>query len=238
MSNYLETIYFSDEYSENSYPYKLCKYIGENYFYKVESGRRVCSGKLLDVGSGKGNQLVAFKRCNYQVAGLDKRRECIEVLKDFIIKECDLEYESFPYEDNSFDWVFSKSVLEHVSNTDNIVQEVLRVLKPGGRTVLMTPAWESQYKFFWDDYTHVKAFTKKGLQNALKINGYTNVKVSLFMQLPFIWKCPYLVYIPKIVSLLPDSLKWKDHEQSMPNKFIRFSKELMLLAIAEKPFTS
>lgn len=235
MGSYLETIYFQDEYSETSYPHKLCKYISENYFYKIENGQRACFGRLLDVGSGKGNHLVAFKRCNYQVAGLDKRRECIEVLKDFIIKECDIEKERFPYEDNSFDWVFSKSVLEHVFNTDNMICEIRRVLKPGGRTVLITPAWESQYKFFWDDYTHVKAFTRKSLQNALKINGYVNVKVSLFMQLPFIWKHPYLLFIPQIISLLPDCLKWKDYEQSKPNKLIRFSKEMMLFAVAEKP---
>ncbi|MGD0784529.1 MAG: class I SAM-dependent methyltransferase [Sedimentisphaerales bacterium] len=235
MGSYLETIYFTDEYSENSYPHKLCKYVGENYFYKIENGRKIYSGRLLDVGSGKGNHLVAFKRCNYQVAGLDKRRECIEALRDFTIKECDIEKEEFPYDDNSFDWVFSKSVLEHVSNTDNMISEILRVLKPGGRAVLMTPAWESQYKFFWDDYTHVKAFTKKSLQNALKINGYVNVNVSLFMQLPFIWRYPSLVFIPKIISLLPDALKWKDYEQSKVNKLIRFSKEMMLLAAAEKP---
>jgi len=235
MSSYLKTIYFEDEYSETSYPHKLCKYISENYFCKIENGRKICSGRLLDVGSGKGNHLVAFKRCNYQVAGLDKRRECIDVLKDFTIEECDIEKEKFPYEDNSFEWVFSKSVLEHVSNTDNMICEVLRVLKPGGRAVLMTPAWESQYKFFWDDYTHVKAFTRKSLQNALKINGYVNVRVSLFMQLPFIWRYPSLVFIPKIISLLPDALKWKDYEQSKANKLIRFSKEMMLLAAAEKP---
>ncbi|MFH1616597.1 MAG: methyltransferase domain-containing protein [Planctomycetota bacterium] len=198
-------------------------------------GEKTYSGRLLDVGSGKGNHLVAFKRCNYEVAGLDKRSECVEILKDFTIKECDIEHEGFPYEGNYFDWVFSKSVLEHVTNTDNMIREILRVLRPGGRAVLMTPAWESQYKFFWDDYTHVKAFTRKSLQNALKINGYVNVKVSFFMQLPFIWKHPCLVFIPKLISLLPDSLKWKDREQSEANKLIRFSKELMLLAAAEKP---
>ena len=234
MSNYLKVIYFTDEYSENMYPQKLCNYISENYFRKPMGNEEGSYGKLLDIGSGKGNHLVGFHRCGYEVYGLDKRKECVEVLKDFTIKECEIEKDSFPYEDNTFDWVFSKSVLEHVWNTDNFMYETLRVLKPGGIVLLMTPAWESQYKLFWDDYTHVKAFTRKSLQNAMRISGFQNVKVTLFLQLPFIWKYPYLRFITKIISLLPDSLKWKDHEQSDARKLIRFSKEKMLLAVGEK----
>lgn len=235
MGSYLETIYFADEYSEDAYPQKLCNHISENYFSASAGKQAVHGGKLLDVGSGKGNHLVGFSRCGYEVYGLDKRKECVEILEDFTIKECDIEKDPFPYEDNTFDWVFSKSVLEHVWNTDNFLYETLRVLKPGGRAVLMTPAWESQYKLFWDDYTHVKAFTRKSLQNAMKINGFQNVHVSLFLQLPFIWKYPYLSFVAKIIALLPDSLKWRDYEQSEARKLLRFSKEKMLLAVGEQP---
>ena len=235
MGSYLDTIYPTDEYSEKMYPQKLCNYISATYFNTLMENQKVFAGKLLDIGSGKGNHLVGFHRCGYEVYGLDKRKESVEVLKDFTIKECDIEKEPFPYEDNTFDWVFSKSVLEHVWNTDNFMYETLRVLKPGGRAALMTPAWESQYKLFWDDYTHVKAFTKKSLQNAMRISGFQNVKVSLFLQLPFVWKYPHLSFLPKIISLLPDSLKWRDYEQSNARKLIRFSKEKMLLAVGEKP---
>lgn len=235
MSSYLKTIYFTDEYSEKMYPQKLCNYISANYFGGLPVPHQANRGKLLDIGSGKGNHLVGFHRCGYEVYGLDKRKECVEVLRDFTIKECDIETESFPYEDNTFDWVFSKSVLEHVWNADNFICQTLRVLKPGARAVLMTPAWESVYKLFWDDYTHVKAFTRKSLQNAMRINGFKNVKVFMFLQLPFVWKYPYLGFVTRIIALLPDSLKWKDYEQSYARNLIRFSKEKMLLAVGEKP---
>ena len=103
--------------------------------------------------------------------GLDKRNECISALKEFDVRDCDIENEPFPYNDNFFDFVFSKSVLEHVVNIDNFLKQSLRVLKPGGMAVMMTPDWKSQHDFFWDDYTHVKAFTRKSLQNAMIING-------------------------------------------------------------------
>ena len=114
------------------------------------------------------------------------------------------------------------------------ISELIRVLKPGGIAVIMTPDWKSQLNFFWDDYTHVKAFTRKSLQNALKINGFSNVSCEYFLQLPFVWKYPYLKFITKIISILPDTLKWTDKEESKPKKLIRFSKEGMLLAIGFK----
>lgn len=224
--SYLEVIYPQEEYAEHLYPQKLCNYISDGYF--------PTNGTLLDIGSGKGNHLIGFARCGHKVFGLDKRKECIEVLDNFTIKECDIESERFPYRSNTFNYLFSKSVLEHVNNTDNFMNESLRVLKPGGKAVFMTPAWESQYKFFWDDYTHVKPFTVKSLQNAMRIAGFKNVDVSYFLQLPFIWNKPYLKLVTKVISLLPDSLKWKDKEQSEARKLIRFSKEQMLFAVGEK----
>ena len=231
MANYFETIYFKDEYGEKAYPQKLCTYIAQKYY----SGNGKISGKkILDIGSGKGNHLVGFARLGLTAHGVDKRAEQIEALTQFEIVSCDIESEPLPYTDACFDFVFSKSVLEHVVNTDNFLQETLRVLKPGGVAVLMTPDWRSQQAFFWDDYTHVKPFTRKSLQNAMKITGFENVDCSYFLQLPSVWKYPWMKIITGIVSILPDCLKWKDKAESMPRNFIRFSKEEMLLAIGYK----
>lgn len=65
--------------------------------------------------------LVGFSRLGLESYGIDKRNECVSVLKNFTIKECDIECDRFPYEDNCFDFVYSKSVLEHVINTDNLL---------------------------------------------------------------------------------------------------------------------
>lgn len=229
MPNYLKTIYFTEEYGEQDYPQKLCNYIYHRYFRDYTIKNNVESPKVLDIGSGKGNHLNGFSRCGIKAFGLDKRDECIKVLDKFDIRFCDIEKEKFPFEDNFFDFVFSKSVLEHVENTDNFLRESLRVLKPGGKAIMLTPDWKSQMSFFWDDYTHVKAFTRKSLQNAMKINGFSEIECEYFLQLPFVWKYPFLKFVTKIIRLAPDSLKWKDKEESQPRKLIRFSKEEMLL---------
>jgi len=247
MGNYLETIYFTNEYGKKEYPQKLCNYIYRRFFRRYiirnaikndlngnGNSKSSAGFKLLDIGSGKGNHLVGFSRRGIETYGIDKRDECVNVLKDFDIRDCDIEKDKFPFKDNYFDFVFSKSVLEHVNNTDNFLSETLRVLKPGGIAVMMTPDWKSQKNFFWDDYTHVKAFTRKSLQNAFKMNNFSNVICEYFLQLPVLWKHGWLKPFIFIISFLPDCLKWGDKEESNPRKLIRFSKEKMLLVAGVK----
>ena len=108
------------------------------------------------------------------------------------------------------------------------------MLKIGGIAIIMTPDWGSCYKDFWNDHTHVKPWTRKSLQNVMRIKGFNQVQCEYFRQLPILWKHPCLNYLCDIVSLLPDSLKWKDNKEEQHRKFIRFSKEKMLLAVGVK----
>jgi len=233
MATYLETNYSRDEYGENDYPQKLCDHLIQGIIRPHYND--IANKTLLDVGSGKGSYLVGFSRRGLRVFGLDKRAECIKTAEQFDIRECDVENEDFPFEKNSMDLVFSKSVLEHVFNTDNFLSETLRVLKPGGLILLMVPDWGSQHMTFFDDYTHVKAWTRKGLQNAMRIHGFKNVSCIYFRQLPLLWKYPILECISDLISVLPESFKWKDKEEKMHRKWVRFSKEKMLLATGVKP---
>lgn len=233
MGNYLDTHYFRNEYSEAAYPQRLCDYIVSRYIQPHVGD--VTQKTILDVGSGKGNHLVGFARRGLVALGLDKRKECLEALEPFDIRECDLEQDAFPFETESLDVVFSKSVIEHVANADNFLKETHRILKPGGLTILLTPDWATQAHMFWDDYTHVKPWTRKGLQNALKIHGFEKVESVLFRQLPLLWKYPVLEWLADFIALAPESWKWKDRDESAFNEWIRFSKEKMLLATAVKP---
>ncbi len=215
---------------ENSYPYQLSSYIYNRFFKDITQDLPV----ILDIGCCTGAALKTFEHVYPMVLhGIDIRDEGGE---GFIFKECNLERERIPYPSNYFDCVYTKSVIEHVRNTDNFLGEAQRVLKPGGVLVVLTPDWKSQYKIFWNDYTHVKPFTRKGLRDALKICGFEESDCEYFYQLPFIWKRPWLRFVAKLIALLPDFLKWKDREQrnTRDRKLIRFSKEIMLLGYGVK----
>jgi SAM-dependent methyltransferase len=229
MTSYTEIIYPSDE--GNPYPKKLSNYLYERFFNANTTGK-----KMLEVGCCTGRFLKHFSDKGLDCYGIDIRAEKQDFAFDF--RACDLEKDAIPYPDNHFDFIYSKSVIEHVKNTDNFLESILRVLKPGGVFVTLTPDWKTQFKDFWNDYTHVKPFTKKSLRDAMMIHGYKDVECELFYQLPFVWERPSLQFIPRaIASLVPDSFKWKDSEErnTKDRKLIRFSKELMLLAYAKKP---
>ena len=214
---YLRVIYSEKRRPYTSYPSKLCRYIAENYFkpnYET----------LLDVGCGRGEHLREFQKLGYQVQGVDSSREAKELLKDMEIEVVDIEKEPLPYGDSSVDVVFNKSLIEHLNSAENFIREAYRVLKAGGRLITMTPDWESVYKTFYEDYTHRTPFTKESLYNIHQIFGFNKVEVNKFRQLPILWKYPFLNIFSKTAYYLPKS----------EIKFIKFSKEIMLLSWAAK----
>ena len=233
-NKYLENNYKSNIVVKDLYVEKLIKYLINKYFpgYK-KNYDEVC----LDLGCGNGLQ-ASYLANYFNVKCLDIADNADLFFKknklDIEFKKCDLENDSFPFLDNIFNLIFSKSVIEHVKNTDHFLSESYRVLKPSGAILILTPAWETQYKCFYDDYTHVTPFTKHGLNLALKTSGFKNIVVEEFYQLPFMWNKPYLSLIPKLISFLPDRFKFKNGERTDPNKIIRFSKETMLIAVANK----
>ena len=70
------------------------------------------------------------------VWGVEINREL--VAKNPKIKYGDVDQDRFPFDDSSFDLAYSEWGIEHFQ-TENIFEEVHRVLKPGGRFVFVTP---------------------------------------------------------------------------------------------------
>ena len=182
----------------------------------------------MDVGCGRGDFAKGFEDLGLEVFGLDVEKGDSELLKEIELKIADIENRSFPFGDETFDIVFSKSVIEHFWKPDNFIKECRRVLKPGGRIIVMTPEWQSQMKIFYNDYTHAHPYTITGLGSLLKIYGFKNVSSEIFYQLPILWKYPQLKILSKLLQVFGPVKKI--HK----NKFIRWSRELMVLGAGIK----
>ena len=88
---------------------------------------------VLDLGSGTG---AAFDQLlNYETTALDPDKKMLE-LNTFENKVLG-SAENLPFEDNSFDNVFCCFVWRNVSDTNKALQEVYRVLRPGGKFILL-----------------------------------------------------------------------------------------------------
>ena len=146
---------------------------------------------------------------------------------DFKIHNC-LENDKLPYPDNFFDVIYSKSFIEHFYYPEKIFKEFHRILKPNGIIISLTPDWETIYKTFYEDFTHRTPFTSQSLRDIHNIFEFKNVHVEKFIQLPSVWNNNLMRYISKITKLLAPNILKKNY------KWVKFSKEIMLLSYAQK----
>ncbi|NLV59126.1 MAG: class I SAM-dependent methyltransferase [Clostridiales bacterium] len=115
------------------------------------------NGRMLEVGSGYGLTLAYAIQQGYDVTGIEPdfkqgvnryqvaRRilKANDISEDRIIAAYG---EQLPFSDNSFDRVFSVSVLEHVQDPEKVVCEIVRVLRPGGYAYINVPNYGSLYE--------------------------------------------------------------------------------------------
>ena len=220
--NYLKVTYKG---KKSKYPGKFCKYLFEKHYPK--------SCKILDLGCGNGEFTEEIKKLGYKVKGTD-----INPPKGKKYKKVDLYIEQTPWKDNSFDVIFSKSVIEHFRDPDLLVNEAYRLLKPGGVFICMTPSWKHSYKEqFYIDHTHYTPFTRHSLETICELSNFEKSECNYFYQLPLLWKFPILHILRRMLNLFNLPYKPFSKRDWWPvetNKIIRFSKEPMLICKAVK----
>lgn len=221
--DYVAVTYNEKDRPFTQYPDKLALYLSLRY--KLLKG-----SKILDLGCGRGEFLRGFILCGLNGYGVDQSVAAKSICPEAEILQSDLENESLPYNDDYFDVIYSKSVLEHFYYPEKLVQEIFRILRPGGMVITIIPDWKSVYETsFYDDYTHRTPFTFISLRDIFLIHGFNDVCVERFRQLPFLWNRPWLLPFCWLVALVVPRLL-RPH-----SKLVKFSQEIMLLSTAVKP---
>lgn len=221
--DYVSVVYNEYDRPLTTYPEKLARYLFKRFDLKT-------GDKILDVGCGRGEFLQGFIQCGAVGFGVDQSRAAESYCPNAMLKTSDIENDGIPYNDDFFDVVYSKSVIEHFYYPERMVKEIFRVLKPGGKIITLCPDWEFNYRIYFEDYTHRTPFMQSSLRDILLIHGFDNVMVERFRQLPILWsRAKLLLLLAELTRLLiPSQLK-------PYSKWVRFSKEIMLLSFATKP---
>ena len=96
--------------------------------------------------------------------------------------------------------------------------------------IILTPDWVTQKENFYDDPTHLHPYTEKSLKMVLSMEGFFSAKSEKFIQLPFVWKYPFLKYLTNLIFLVPYCI----FNMLQSIKLIRFSRHKMILGTARK----
>jgi SAM-dependent methyltransferase len=216
---YLDVRYSEQERPYTDYPCQLAHHLSTEYL------RGYRGAKLLDLGCGRGEFLHGFAELGFQATGFDRSRPSQPKFSEPVVVG-DYEQGGLPFADGEFSVLFNKSVFEHVRDISPLLRECHRVLSPSGRMVSLVPDWTAQWRHFYDDWTHVRPFTLTGLRECIQSHGFEVREATRFRQLPLLWERPYLSPLCDAAALLPNAFK--------RSKFVRFSKEWMLLVVADR----
>jgi SAM-dependent methyltransferase len=123
---------------------ELDPYIGRFADFEGARGKR-----LLEIGVGLGTDFVRFARAGAIATGVDLTEHAVELVRRRLALEGleaevrTADAESLPFEDDSFDRIYSWGVLHHTPDTGKAIREAIRVLRPGGEACVMLYARHS-----------------------------------------------------------------------------------------------
>ena len=107
--------------------------LGFDKSWRRQAAENLSPGSILDLGSGTGASYSDLK--NFNVTALDPDEKMLSLNK--FDKKIVGKSEELPFEENSFDNVLCCFVWRNVSDTEKALDEVYRVLRQGGKFVLL-----------------------------------------------------------------------------------------------------
>lgn len=145
-----------DEFRYTKRPYKY------DFLYDFADFKNCKGKKVLEIGCSVGTDLSQFAKAGADVTGIDLTSAGIELAKkrfQVLGLQGDLrvaDAENLPFADNTFDIVYSFGVLHHTPDTKKAInEEAYRVLKPGGKAVIIL-YHKVSYNFLFLNYKAIR----------------------------------------------------------------------------------
>lgn len=186
---------FSREYFEQIESFR---YFDQAFIHSFAQFSRYYGKKVLEVGFGSGTDFIQWVRAGACASGIDLTQEGLENLTHRI-RVYDLpapkkiqvaDAENLPFDSNSFDLGYSFGVLHHSPNTERALNEIVRVIRPGGELKVMLYNRRSIWAFNqWVKHALLKGRPWKSIRwvlwhfnESIGTKGYTRSELMHMLQ--------------------------------------------------------
>ncbi len=161
-----------------------------DWMYRVTSER--LTGRILEIGSGIGNISEQYLKngrklmlsdirenyCDYLEQKFADEPTCAGVrLIDLVHPDFDTEYVDLL---NTFDGVFALNVVEHIADDYLALANAKKLLRKGGRLVILVPAYQTLFNEFDRALEHYRRYTEGSLKKVFEKNNFQIVHSQYF----------------------------------------------------------
>ncbi len=172
MKSYLKNLLEKERFHPGVISFFINPYfiIRSGLYRSVRSNARALTGRLLDFGCGSKPYRNLFKVDEY--IGLDIKESGNH--KEH--KTADVYYDgtTIPFENDTFDSIFTSEVFEHVFNLDEVLKDLGRVLKVEGKVLITVP-------FVWDEHEvpyDFGRYSSYGIKFLLERQGFEVIEIT------------------------------------------------------------
>lgn len=138
------------------------------------------SGKFLDIGCGSGDYLHVMQAKGWNVQGVEPSRFGAEEARRAGFDIFNGTLDEAELADNTFDYVRSNHSFEHVPNPVEVLNEIYRILKPGGKVYIGIPNIDSlpyrifgRYWWYLGVPVHTYTYTPSTISTLMNRCGFT-----------------------------------------------------------------
>ena len=136
---------------------------------------------ILEVGvGGEGGLIYLLKDAN-RVHGYDVSDAAIRNCTRFglNVTKINMDRDRLLFDDNSLDVIFALEVFEHFANPQHALEELRRVLKPGGTLLISTPA---PITYHWPRLFYPTLYEAQAFGNFLMVNGFLVIRHNNYLK--------------------------------------------------------
>lgn len=142
--------------------------------------RPFLKGEILEVGTGIGNFAEMLSSMG-EVTTIDIDKEYVSKLqgslKGISVGYGDVEKGKYFFGDKKFDSIVSLNVVEHIKKDKKALQYMYRLLKKGGKLILLVPAHGILFSNFDKKLGHFRRYSNKEVKELIETAGFTKVNV-------------------------------------------------------------